>query len=98
MSKKYYMICRFETKDDFDKHFKSIYDSGYAEGFEKGVATGLSLVYELLHSIDPKILNEAKWIASEREKTNAMKRIQDYEKKRKEEGESKWQQKAKRNL
>lgn len=47
-SKKYYLVQRFETKEDFDKHWESIYNTGYSHGYKDGRINGLSYFLEII--------------------------------------------------
>lgn len=46
--KKNYLICKFETEQDFQKHFKSIYDPAYQDGFDDGMAQALTYFYYII--------------------------------------------------
>ena len=49
MSKKYYAVYKFETKEDFDKNFHEIYSAGYEHGFADGRINALSYILDALH-------------------------------------------------
>ena len=43
---KNYAVYTFKTKEEFDKHFHSIYDSGYEHGFKDGRINALGYVLD----------------------------------------------------
>ena len=45
----------FQTREDFDKHFKQIYQAGYDEGFNRGKVIGLA---HILVGIDDQFDSE----------------------------------------
>lgn len=57
--KKYYLVCRFETKEDFDKHYKSISDPAYERGYEDGMVEAVSYVFEMLDHFSHETQNIA---------------------------------------
>ena len=46
--KKYFMNLKFETREDYEKHFHEIYYSGREDGIQKGIEIALSYFLELL--------------------------------------------------
>lgn len=59
----------YKTKEEFEKAFKDIYNSGKETGFDDGLAMGLSFLYDILdkfESIDPSILTKAEYYARQR--------------------------------
>jgi len=46
--KKYYMTQKFETKEDFDKYFDKIYNSGYSHGMHDGRINALSYFLDVI--------------------------------------------------
>lgn len=47
-NKKYYLVDKFETKEDFDKRYNSIYNAGYESGYEDGLVEAVSYMFELI--------------------------------------------------
>lgn len=70
--KKYYLVCKFETKEDFDKHFKSISDPAYERGYEDGMAEAVSYVFEMLDHFSHKTQNDAAYMNGARQKRIAI--------------------------
>lgn len=67
----------YKTKEEFEKAFKDIYNSGKETGFDDGLAMGLSFLYDILdkfESVDHNILTKAQYYARQRqiEKFNKM--------------------------
>lgn len=70
--KKYYLVCKFETKEDFDKHYNSISDPAYERGYEDGMAEAVSYVFEMLDHFSHKTQNNAAYMNGERQKRIAI--------------------------
>ena len=59
----------YKTKEEFEKAFKDIYNSGKEDGFDDGLAMGLSFLYDILdkfESIDTNILTKAQYYSRQR--------------------------------
>lgn len=70
--KKYYLVCKFETKEDFDKHYNSISNPAYERGYEDGMAEAVSYVFEMLDHFSHKTQNDAVYMNGERKKRIAI--------------------------
>lgn len=66
--KKYYTVMRFETKEDFDKHIDSIYNSGYDIGYKDGMTVAVSYIFECLDHFSPDMQGNAVWMNEDRHK------------------------------
>lgn len=70
--KKYYLVCRFETKEDFDKHFNSISDPAYERGYEDGMVEAVSYMFEMLDHFSHETQNVAARMNEDRQKRIAI--------------------------
>ena len=68
-SKKPY--ATWETKEEFEKHFEQIYNSGRESGFKEGLTTALSYILELLEDKfnDIDMQRNAEYVLSTRRKS-----------------------------
>ena len=58
--RKYYITLRFETQEDFDKHYKDIYKAGYQQGYEEGLKDALArCIYAFEHEFSSEDIAEA---------------------------------------
>ena len=69
-TKKYYMVSKYETKEDYDKHFKDIYYSGYGSGYKDGMTEALSYVFECIDHFSHETQRDAEWLNGQRHKEN----------------------------
>jgi len=78
--RKYYLTQRFETKEDFDKHFDSIYNSGYSEGIRDGRINALSYFLDVINEqFDDNESKSAAYEMGERHKAEWKRKIQQRE-------------------
>ena len=67
--KKYYLIHKFETKEDFEKFYKGIYNTGYSSGFKDGRINALSHFTNLIdEEFEIEEIRSANYEASQRNK------------------------------
>ena len=73
-SKKYYMTI--ETKEDFEKLFNKIYNSGKDDGFKKGIEVGLAQFLRTINArFDDDMIRNASYIANEMDRKETMRKI-----------------------
>ena len=73
---KNYLIVKFQTEEDFKKHFDSIYQSGYGSGYQDGMIACLTYVFDLLEHFSPSVQENAAYLAKERSKQLMKKRAE----------------------
>ena len=67
-----YMVI--ETKEEFDKIFKDIYNSGHQQGYHDGIASCLSTFLDTVLDYDGETLEEASAILAKRKRVEAIAR------------------------
>lgn len=67
-TKKYYMVCKFETEEEYTKHYKSIFNSGYERGFEDGRVDALSNFLNVINQEFKHEQQSAAYLAGEKSK------------------------------
>ncbi len=72
-------FMEFETKEDFEKCFDSVYKSGKDSGAREGIEYALSYIIDVLNkfqSFDPDMIRNADFISSERSKNEFKKQLE----------------------
>lgn len=58
--RKYYMTLRFETEEDWKKHFQTIYMAGKEDGYREGRVNALSYIWgSIERNFDSEELSDA---------------------------------------